>query len=43
MINFSKKKLENKEVLLGSFFELGGQTAVEVAAIAGLEFTTYRQ
>lgn len=38
MINFSKKKLENKEVLLGSFFELGGQTAVEAAAIAGLDF-----
>lgn len=38
MINFSKSKLESKKVLLGSFFELGGQTAVEAAAIAGLDF-----
>lgn len=38
MINFAKKKMENKELLLGSFYELGGEAAVEAAAISGLDF-----
>ncbi len=38
MINYCKQKLENKELLLGSFYELGGETAVEAAGIAGVDF-----
>lgn len=38
MINYCKQKLENKELLLGSFYELGGEAAVEAAGIAGADF-----
>ena len=38
MINKMKQKIERKESVLGTFFEIGGSLAVECLGIAGLDF-----
>lgn len=38
MNNILRKKLQNNEKVLGTFFEIGGKTAVECLGIAGLDF-----
>ncbi len=37
-MNIVKEKIKKGEKVIGTFFELGGQTAVEALGIAGLDF-----
>ncbi|MBP9958381.1 MAG: 4-hydroxy-2-oxovalerate aldolase, partial [Synergistaceae bacterium] len=38
MKNGMKEKMKSGEKMLGTFFEIGGNTAVECLGIAGLDF-----
>lgn len=37
-MNIVKEKIKNGKKVIGTFFELGGQTAVEALGISGLDF-----